>query len=63
MNRRVESITEIDLQAYVDNELAADRRMEVQAYLRCHEACIASPRCRFFDAHAEHKGITPLVRP
>jgi len=38
MNRRVESITEIDLQAYVDNELAANRRMEVQAYLRCHEA-------------------------
>ena len=38
MNRRVESITEIDLQAYVDNELAANRRIEVQAYLRCHEA-------------------------
>jgi anti-sigma factor RsiW len=38
MNRRVESITEIDLQAYVDNELAANRRVEVQAYLRCHEA-------------------------
>jgi anti-sigma factor RsiW len=38
MNCRVESITEIDLQAYVDNELAPDRRMEVHAYLRCHEA-------------------------
>jgi anti-sigma factor RsiW len=37
MNRRVESITEIDLQAYVDDELAADRRTEVQAYLRRHE--------------------------
>jgi len=37
MNCRVESITEIDLQAYVDNELAPDRRMEVHAYLRCHE--------------------------
>ena len=38
MNCRVETITEIDLQAYVDNELAPDRRMEVHAYLRCHEA-------------------------
>ena len=38
MNCRVESITEIDLQAYVDNELAPDRRMEVHAYLHCHEA-------------------------
>jgi anti-sigma factor RsiW len=38
MDLRVESITEIDLQAYVDNELAANRRMEVEAYLRCHEA-------------------------
>ena len=38
MNRRIESITEIDLQAYIDDELAANRRMEVQAYLRCHEA-------------------------
>src|SRR5262249_39612675 len=38
MNRRVESITEIDLQAYVDDELATDRRTEVQAYLRRHEA-------------------------
>src|SRR5262245_53933861 len=38
MNRRVESITEIDLQAYVDDELATHRRTEVQAYLRRHEA-------------------------
>jgi anti-sigma factor RsiW len=38
MTPRVETITEIDLQAYVDNELPASRRIEVEAHLCRHLA-------------------------
>jgi anti-sigma factor RsiW len=47
MNRRVESITEIDFQAYVDDELPPARRIEVEAHIcHCHHTAEAphSPR-------------------
>jgi anti-sigma factor RsiW len=40
MNGRTELITEIDIQAYVDDELPSDRRIEVEAYL-CHHTADA----------------------
>src|ERR1700745_2723646 len=41
MNRRVESITEIDFQAYVDDELPPARRIEVEAPI-CHHTAEAA---------------------
>jgi len=41
MNRRVESITEIDFQAYVDDELPPARRIEVEAHI-CHHTAEAA---------------------
>jgi anti-sigma factor RsiW len=38
MNRKADTITETDLQAYVDDELLADCQIEVESYLRCHMA-------------------------
>ena len=38
MHRRVEAITEIDFQAYVDDELPPDRRIEVEAHICRHTA-------------------------
>ena len=38
MNRRVEAITEIDFQAYVDDELPPDRRIDVEAHICRHAA-------------------------
>jgi hypothetical protein len=38
MNHRVEPITEIDFQAYVDDELPTGRRIEVEAHMCRHAA-------------------------
>jgi anti-sigma factor RsiW len=38
MSRRVETITEIDFQAYVDDELPPNRRIEVEAHICRHTA-------------------------
>ena len=43
MNHRVEPITEIDFQAYVDDELPTGRRIEVEAHM-CRHAGLADPR-------------------
>ena len=73
MDLRVESITEIDLQAYVDNELAANRRMEVQracapragSCRRTSSRACSSNRCRrpYSFQRPDKMGVMAVATP
>ena len=60
---QVEAITEIDLQAYLDDELPARRRMEVEAYLCHHPADAARVRVGLQTRDDLRLAFADILRP